>query len=161
MNFELDEEQRVIAATAAEVLGGADPTTAWQALAKAGLLAPTPPSWMDGDDPGVLEKAGLLAQGGRPAAPGPAPATTPAWGGWRRAAGRGRDLGGGGGWGGGGGAGGGGRGGGGGGGGGGRPARPPPGPPPPPGRWGGPRGHRGPAPSMIVASAGPSAASRP
>ena len=78
MNFELDEVQRVIAASAAEVLRGAEPgdeAAAWQALAKAGLLALTLPGWMGGDDLGVLEAAVLLAEVGRRAADVPALAT--------------------------------------------------------------------------------------
>src|SRR5215472_6565657 len=75
MNFEFDEAQRVIEASAAEVLAGADPATAWQALAKAGLLALTLPSWMGGDDLGMLEAAVLLTEIGRRAAEVPALAT--------------------------------------------------------------------------------------
>src|SRR5689334_22016842 len=72
MNFELDEAQRAIAALVAEVLGRTDPATAWKALAKAGLLALTLPSWMGGDDLGVLEAAVLLGEVGRQAAEVPA-----------------------------------------------------------------------------------------
>jgi 3-oxo-4-pregnene-20-carboxyl-CoA dehydrogenase beta subunit len=72
MNFELDEAQRAIAALVAEVLGRTDPATAWKALAKAGLLALTLPSWIGGDDLGVLEAAVLLAEVGRQAAEVPA-----------------------------------------------------------------------------------------
>ena len=87
MNFDLDEAQRVIAASAAEVLGaaeqpgpGAGPADggwagAWQALAKAGLLALTLPGRLGGDDLGVLEAAVLLTEVGRRAADVPALAT--------------------------------------------------------------------------------------
>src|SRR5262249_22926730 len=75
MNCEFDEAQRVIKASAAEVLAGAAPATAWQALAKAGLLALTLPSWLGGDDLGVLEAAVLLTEIGRRAAEVPALAT--------------------------------------------------------------------------------------
>jgi 3-oxo-4-pregnene-20-carboxyl-CoA dehydrogenase beta subunit len=72
MNFEPDEAQRAIAALVAEVLGRTDPATAWKALAKAGLLALTLPSWIGGDDLGVLEAAVLLREVGRQAAEVPA-----------------------------------------------------------------------------------------
>src|SRR5260221_13663728 len=75
MNFELDEAQGVIAASAAEVLREADPAAAWQALAKAGLLALTLPGWMGGDDLGVGAAAVLLTEVGRRAAQVPALAT--------------------------------------------------------------------------------------
>ncbi len=89
MNFDLDEAQRVIAESAAEVLGaaefpaagGAGPaesgtwTAAWQALAQAGLLALTLPGRLGGDDLGVLEAAVLLTEAGRRAAGLPALAT--------------------------------------------------------------------------------------
>ncbi len=83
MNFELDEAQRVIAASAAEVLAGHAGAaisddgnlTGWQALAKAGLLALTLPGWMGGDDLGVLDAAVLLTEVGRQAAQLPALAT--------------------------------------------------------------------------------------
>ena len=79
MRFDLDETQRVIAASAAEVLAGAGQEpgdlAAWQALAKAGLLALTLPGWMDGDGLGVLEAAVLLTEVGRRAADVPALAT--------------------------------------------------------------------------------------
>ncbi len=69
MNFEFDEAQQVIAASAADVLRGTaaghDAGEArWQALAKAGLLALTLPGWMGGDDLGVLEAAVLLTEVG-------------------------------------------------------------------------------------------------
>src|SRR5262245_29180858 len=75
MNFELDEAQRVIAASAAEVLREADAAAAWQALAKAGLLALTLPGWMGGDGLGVGEAAVLLTEAGRRRARVPALAT--------------------------------------------------------------------------------------
>ena len=75
MNFELDEAQSVIAASAAEVLREADPAAAWQGLAKAGLLALTLPGWMDGDDLGAGAAAVLLTEVGRQAAQVPALAT--------------------------------------------------------------------------------------
>src|SRR5262245_33999492 len=75
MNFELDEAQRVIAASAAEVLREADAAAAWQALAKAGLLALTLPGWMGGDGLGVGEAAVLLTEAGRRRAQVPALAT--------------------------------------------------------------------------------------
>src|SRR5262245_24755874 len=75
MNFELDEAQRVIAASAAEVLREADAAVAWQALAKAGLLALTLPGWIGGDGLGVLEAAVLLTEVGRRPAQIPALAT--------------------------------------------------------------------------------------
>src|SRR5262252_405419 len=79
MRFDLDETQRVIAASATEVLAGAGPEpgdlAAWQALAKAGLLALTLPGWMGGDGLGVLEAAVLLTEVGRRAADVPALAT--------------------------------------------------------------------------------------
>jgi alkylation response protein AidB-like acyl-CoA dehydrogenase len=78
MNFELGEVERVIAVSAADVLRGAEPgdsEAAWQALAKAGLLALTLPGWLGGDDCGVLETAVLLTEIGRQAADVPALAT--------------------------------------------------------------------------------------
>jgi alkylation response protein AidB-like acyl-CoA dehydrogenase len=77
MNFELDEAQQVIAASAADVLPGcaADPAAAWTALANAGLLALTLPGSMGGDDLGVLEAAALLTEAGRQAADVPVLAT--------------------------------------------------------------------------------------
>ena len=94
MDFELDEAQRVIAASAAEVLGSAvladdalgnarpaddalgdAGLPVWQALAKAGLLALTLPGRMGGDDLGVLEAAVLLTEIGRQAAQVPVLAT--------------------------------------------------------------------------------------
>jgi alkylation response protein AidB-like acyl-CoA dehydrogenase len=90
MDFELDETQRIIASSAADVLTGVsqaavpaapDPAGAdydrgsWQALAKAGLLALTLPSWLDGDGLGALEAAVLLTEVGRRAATVPALAT--------------------------------------------------------------------------------------
>src|SRR6266851_4180614 len=75
MNFELDEAQSVIAASAAEVLREADPAAAWQALAKAGLLALTLPGWMGGDDLGAGAAAVLLTEVGRQAVQVPALAT--------------------------------------------------------------------------------------
>jgi len=67
MNFDLDETQRVIAASAADVRAGreAETAAAWQAPAKAGLLALTLPGPMGGDDLGVLEAAVLLTEVGR------------------------------------------------------------------------------------------------
>ncbi len=78
MNFELGEVERVIAASTADVLRGAEPgdgEAAWRALAKAGLLALTLPGWLSGDDLGVLETAVLLTEVGRQAAEVPALAT--------------------------------------------------------------------------------------
>ncbi len=87
MDFELDEEQRAIAATASEALGrataggggggGAIPGAgaAWSELAKAGLLALTLPGWLDGDDLGADAAGVLLAEIGRRAACVPALAT--------------------------------------------------------------------------------------
>ena len=75
MNFELDEAQRVIAASAAEVLRETDAARAWQALAKAGLLALTLPRWMGGDGLGVGAAAVLLTEVGRRPAQVPALAT--------------------------------------------------------------------------------------
>src|SRR5215470_5150792 len=75
MNFELDEAQRVIAASAAEVLRETDAAGAWQALAKAGLLALTLPRWMGGDGLGVGAAAVLLTEVGRRPAQIPALAT--------------------------------------------------------------------------------------
>src|SRR5262245_9782915 len=78
MNFELGEVERVIAASAADVLRGAKPgdrEAAWRALAKAGLLALTLPGWLGGDDLGVLDAAVLLTEVGREAADVPALAT--------------------------------------------------------------------------------------
>ncbi|MGN6794965.1 MAG: acyl-CoA dehydrogenase family protein, partial [Streptosporangiaceae bacterium] len=77
MNFELNEVQRVIAASAADVLRGAEPQggAAWHALAEAGLLSLTLPGWMGGDDLGVLEAALLLTEVGRRAVDVPALAT--------------------------------------------------------------------------------------
>ncbi len=75
MDFELSEAQRVIAASAADVLKGADGESAWSALASAGLLALTLPGWLDGDDLGVLDAAVLLTEVGRAAATVPALAT--------------------------------------------------------------------------------------
>jgi alkylation response protein AidB-like acyl-CoA dehydrogenase len=76
MDFELDVAQQVIANSAADVLRSAQTgEPAWQALAKAGLLAITLPGWMDGDELGVLETAVLLTEVGRAAAPVPVLAT--------------------------------------------------------------------------------------
>jgi len=76
LDFELTEAQRVIAASAAHVLKGAQAgDAAWQALANAGLLALTLPAWMDGDDLGVLDAAVLLTEVGRAAVSVPALAT--------------------------------------------------------------------------------------
>jgi alkylation response protein AidB-like acyl-CoA dehydrogenase len=90
MDFELDDTQRVIARSVADVLagvgrsaapaapapGGADfDRAAWQALAKAGLLALTLPSWLDGDGLGALDAAVLLTEVGRRAVTVPALAT--------------------------------------------------------------------------------------
>jgi alkylation response protein AidB-like acyl-CoA dehydrogenase len=76
MDFELDVAQQVIATSAAKVLASAQPgDAAWQALAKAGLLALTLPGWMDGDELGVLDVAVLLTEVGRAAASVPAFAT--------------------------------------------------------------------------------------
>lgn len=76
MDFELTEAQQVIAASAAEVLQGAQAGEgAWQALAKAGLLALTLPGWLDGDELGVLDAAVLLTEVGRAGASVPALAT--------------------------------------------------------------------------------------
>jgi 3-oxo-4-pregnene-20-carboxyl-CoA dehydrogenase beta subunit len=75
MNFELDEAQRVIAASAAEILRETDAAGAWQALAKAGLLALTLPGWMGGDGLGVGAAAVLLTEVGRRPAQVPALAT--------------------------------------------------------------------------------------
>lgn len=76
MDFELDAAQQVIANSAADVLRGAQTAVAaWQAMAKAGLLALTLPGWMDGDELGVLEAAVLLTEVGRAAASVPALAT--------------------------------------------------------------------------------------
>lgn len=76
MDFELDATQQVIATSAADVLRGAQTAdAAWQALAKAGLLALTLPGWMDGDELGVLEAAVLLTEVGRAAVSVPALAT--------------------------------------------------------------------------------------
>ena len=101
MDFKLDEAQRVIAASAAEVLGpqrtragrgpgraGTGRLPAWQELAKAGLLALTLPGWMGGDDLGVLEAAVLLTEVGRQAAQVPALATIMARSAARRPVGR-------------------------------------------------------------------------
>src|SRR5258705_12414413 len=76
MNFEVDEAQSVIAASAAEVLRAADPAAAWQALAKTGLLALTLPGWMGGDDLGAGAAAVLLTEVGRQAGQDPALATS-------------------------------------------------------------------------------------
>ena len=76
MDFELDIAQQVITASAADVRRGAvTGDAAWQAMAKAGLLALTLPGRMDGDELGVLEAAVLLAEVGRAAASVPALAT--------------------------------------------------------------------------------------
>ncbi len=76
MDFELNVAQQVIANSAADVLRGAQTgDAAWQALAKAGLLAITLPGWMDGDELGVFETAVLLTEVGRAAASVPALAT--------------------------------------------------------------------------------------
>ncbi|HET9896656.1 MAG TPA: acyl-CoA dehydrogenase family protein [Streptosporangiaceae bacterium] len=90
MDFELTQAQQVIATSAAEVLlaaeagpsdagpsdaGPSGAGAAWQALAKAGLLALTLPGWLGGDDLGVLDAAVLLAEVGRRAAAVPALAT--------------------------------------------------------------------------------------
>jgi alkylation response protein AidB-like acyl-CoA dehydrogenase len=76
VDFELDIAQQVIATSAADVLRGTQTgDAAWQAMAKAGLLALTLPGWMDGDELGVLEAAVLLTEVGRAAASVPALAT--------------------------------------------------------------------------------------
>jgi len=89
MDFELSETQQVIAESAATVLAGTvsastghtEPGSdaawrpAWQALAKAGLLALALPGAMGGDDLGVLDVAVLLTEAGRAAAAVPALAT--------------------------------------------------------------------------------------
>ena len=77
MDFDLDEAQRVIAESAADVLRRADsePAAAWRGLASAGLLALTLPGWLGGDGLGVLEAAVLLTEVGRAAAAVPALAT--------------------------------------------------------------------------------------
>jgi 3-oxo-4-pregnene-20-carboxyl-CoA dehydrogenase alpha subunit len=76
VDFELDESQRVIARSAAEVLRGPGAAgDAWSALAKAGLLALTLPEWLDGDELGVLDAAVLVTEVGRAAAFVPALAT--------------------------------------------------------------------------------------
>jgi alkylation response protein AidB-like acyl-CoA dehydrogenase len=72
MNFELDEAQLAIAASAAEVLRESGAAQAWQALAKAGLLALTLPDWMGGDGLGVSDAAVLLTEIGRRSAQVPA-----------------------------------------------------------------------------------------
>ena len=89
MDFELDETQQVIAArrlesALASMSRDADGAAAWQALAKAGLLALTLPGWLGGDDLGALEAAVLLTEVGRRAAHGPRAGDDHA----RRAAGR-------------------------------------------------------------------------
>jgi alkylation response protein AidB-like acyl-CoA dehydrogenase len=76
VDFELDVAQQVIATSAADVLAGAQTgDAAWQAMAKAGLLALTLPGWLDGDELGVLEASVLLTEVGRAAATVPALAT--------------------------------------------------------------------------------------
>src|SRR5258706_11825629 len=75
MNFELDEAQSVIAASAAEVLRAADPAAAWQGLAKAGRLAVTLPGWMGGDVLGAGAAGVLLTEVGRQVVQVPALAT--------------------------------------------------------------------------------------
>lgn len=76
MDFELNVAQQVIATSAADLLRGAQAgDAAWQAMAKAGLLALTLPGWMDGDELGVLETAVLLTEVGRAAVSVPALAT--------------------------------------------------------------------------------------
>jgi hypothetical protein len=83
VDFELSEAQQVIATSAAEVLAGVTGDggeawagqAAWQALAKAGLLAVALPAWLDGDELGVLDVAGLLTEVGRAAVSVPALAT--------------------------------------------------------------------------------------
>src|ERR1022692_1749566 len=89
MDFEPTQTQQVIAGSAADVLGGAGlastrpdwpgpigqpgyDVAAWQALAKAGLLALTLPSWLDGDGLGVLDAATLVTETARRAVPVPA-----------------------------------------------------------------------------------------
>ena len=75
MDFEFSESQQVVATSAAEVLGSAEPEGAWKALAKAGLLALTLPARLGGDDLGVLDAAVLLTEVGRRAVSVPALAT--------------------------------------------------------------------------------------
>jgi alkylation response protein AidB-like acyl-CoA dehydrogenase len=76
VDFELDVAQQVIATSTVDVLRGAQTgDAAWQAMAKAGLLALTLPGWLDGDELGVLEAAVLLTEVGRAAAAVPALAT--------------------------------------------------------------------------------------
>jgi alkylation response protein AidB-like acyl-CoA dehydrogenase len=93
MDFDLSEAQRVIAASASEVLAGEvlggevlvgvwaergeewTGQAAWLALGRAGLLGVTLPAWLDGDELGVLDAAVLLTEVGRAAASVPALAT--------------------------------------------------------------------------------------
>src|SRR5215472_18538462 len=78
MDFELDEVQRAIVATAAAALardGAGDAAQAWPELAKAGLLALTLPAWLDGDELGADAAGVLLTEVGRRAACVPALAT--------------------------------------------------------------------------------------
>lgn len=91
MDFEPTQTQQVIAGSAADVLDGVARSdwqgqagqpgsagqpgydvAAWQALAKAGLLALTLPSWLDGDGLGVLDAATLATEVARRAVPVPA-----------------------------------------------------------------------------------------
>jgi alkylation response protein AidB-like acyl-CoA dehydrogenase len=74
VDFELSEAQKVIAASAAEVLADSG-ESAWKGLAKAGLLALPLPAWLDGDELGVLDVAVLLTEVGRRAVAVPALAT--------------------------------------------------------------------------------------
>ncbi len=76
MDFDLTDAQHVIASSAADLLADApDQEAAWQALAKAGLLALNLPDWLGGDDLGVLDAAVLLTEIGRRALSVPALAT--------------------------------------------------------------------------------------
>jgi alkylation response protein AidB-like acyl-CoA dehydrogenase len=76
MDFELDDVQRAIVATAAAALAreSAD-AGAWPELARAGLLALTLPAWLGGDELGADAAGVLLTEVGRRAACVPALAT--------------------------------------------------------------------------------------
>ena len=83
MDFTLGETEQAVASAAAEVLDharppaepGADDPALWKELARAGLLSLALPSFLGGDELGVMAVATALTEIGRRAAPVPALAT--------------------------------------------------------------------------------------
>jgi 3-oxo-4-pregnene-20-carboxyl-CoA dehydrogenase alpha subunit len=75
VEFEPGESQQAAAQAAAETLARCCGDAAWQAMAKAGLIALTLPRWLGGEALSVLEAAAVLTEVGRKAADVPALAT--------------------------------------------------------------------------------------